>query len=31
MKRPFSESDTDESDSPKKDKTNNNKLKGAFL
>ena len=30
IKRPFSESDTDESDSPRKRKTNSNKLKGAF-
>ena len=31
IKRHFSESDTDESDSPKKKKTNSNKFKGAFL
>ena len=32
IKRPFSESNTDESDSPKKKKkTNSNKFKGAFL
>ena len=30
IKRPFSESDTDEGDSPKKKKTNSNKFKGAF-
>ena len=31
IKRHFSESDTDESDCPKKKKTNSNKFKGAFL
>ena len=31
IKRPFSESDTDESDSPKKKLTNSNKFKGVFL
>ena len=31
IKRHFSESDTDKSDSPKKKKTNSNKFKGAFL
>ena len=31
IKRPFSESDTDESDSPKKKLTNSNNFKGVFL